>query len=83
VEAEVATLTEEYQIAHGAVGFVPINVMHTPNHWGAILLFGIQGEVAPFQKAHTTLLTTVMGTMGHTQLDDAPLPQVGVFTRGG
>lgn len=77
----MAGLAQIYQISHGTIGFVKINVMHCAYNRmpiGSEIIFSQIGALAEF---HPALFTAMICTFPHLFLDQSPDPQVRVNPR--
>jgi hypothetical protein len=82
VNQQMAALAEEYQITHGAIGLVSINVVNGTNEGVAASAFDLHRQIGALLECHPTLFTAVIRPLSDSCLDQSPFPQVGVIPEG-
>lgn len=75
----MAPLAEVHQILIGTVRFVPIDVMHRTNKRVAVAPLSAHSQISSGLELHPTLFALVARPLPDAGLDQAPLPEVGVF----
>lgn len=75
----MAGLAKKHQIVIGAIRLVPIDVMHSPYNGMSISTGLVNRQVSSGLELHPALFALVARPLPNAGLDQAPLPEVGVF----
>lgn len=79
----MARLAQEHQVFIGAIRFIPIDVMHSPYNGVAVPAGLVNSQVSSGLELYPTLFALMARPLPDAGLDQSPLPEVGVFARGG